>query len=393
MTSKEKKDLDFLPEAMVQEMLQKQNQVIEQVENDMIQLGAAKKEVREKLVELGLLKNFAELVDLRSYPTTTGVDGTYSIIKQLSIDSVATAAVAVEGLVPPRETRFWEKPHHLLNVFPIMHFARTTELCRHLMFSYELELAAKAPHRVVFLDGSLTSQLIAIGQGLWAIDDARGGAPSTLSELIENRLGNTLENYLTVLTSLRVDKMFVGVPKYTSRTEIIRKLKNSNLNIPYLDRCDDKGLLSVVLNPGDVVGPVELEKPQSPWHITGISGQSRSQYLKVKNQIVDALNKLHVLYLKPTEIHPALRVEVAAGILGSRRRLSILLEGLHDQTAMPGVFEPYPLYIADMFVKHVHGGLLELREAALGELGRIKSVDVADFYLSLHDYRTERGFG
>ncbi|MCW4044887.1 MAG: DNA double-strand break repair nuclease NurA [Candidatus Bathyarchaeota archaeon] len=392
MSEPPRTDLDFLPEALVEEMLRSQKEMIEQIECAMKEMSTTKNKLRDKLLEIGRLKNVSEFVKVKSYPTTCGVDGTYSIIKQLSIDSVALAAFAVEGLIPPRESRFWEKPHHLLKVFPVVHSPKTIDLCRHLMFSFELELATKAPHRVVFLDGSLTSQLIALGQGLATLDEGEIAPPKALSDLVEQRLEKSLEDYLTVLTSPRVDRMFVGVPKYTSRTEIISELLKGDLNMPILSQCDDKGLLSIILEPGDVVGPIELQKPQGPWHISGISSIRRSQFIKLKDDVARALDDLYVLYFKPTEMHPALRIEINGSVVGNERKLSILLEALFDQTAIPGVFEPYPLYIADMFVKHIHGGLSELREAALSDLGRTKGIDVSDFYLSLHDYRTESGF-
>jgi len=391
MTEDARTDLDFLPEALVEAMLLKQKEMIEKIECTMKNLSFSKKKLRNRLIELGYLKRYSDFVEVKRYPTTCGVDGTYSIIKQLSIDSISIAAVAVEGLIPPRETRYWEKPHHLMEAFPVTHSPKTIDLCRHLMFSFELELAVHAPHRVIFLDGSLTSQLIALGQGLAAIDEGRIEAPKVLADLVEDRLATTLKNYLTVLTSPRVDRLFVGVPKYTSRTEIIEELKKKN-NLPILSNCDDKGLLSIVLEPGDIVGPVELQKPKSPWHISGLNSTRRNQFLNLKENVVNALNDLHVVYFKPTETHPALRVEINGSVIANKRKLSILLEALFDQTTIPGVFEPYPLYIADLFVKHIHGGLFELREAALSELGRTREIDVADFYLSLHDYRTESGF-
>ncbi len=386
-------DLDFLPEALVEEMLQKQNEMIKQIEARISEVSNLKKILRDKLQEIGILTKYSDYSEVKSYPTTCGVDGTYSVIKQLSIDSVAMAAVAVEGLTPPKETRFWEKPHHLLRVFPTPHSGKTIDLCRHIMFSFELELANKAQHRVVFLDGSLTSQLIAIGQGLAFLDEGGVKAPAVLSELIENRLEETLTNYLTVLTSPRIDRMFVGVPKYTSKTEVIRELEQrGHVKSSILAQCDDKGLLSAVLEPGNVIGPVKLQPPEGEWHISGISSNRRPRFVPLKDKIASALDDLYVMYFKPTELHPALRVEINGSVANNKRRLAILLEALFDQTAIPGVFEPYPLYIADTFVKHIHGGLSELREAALSELGRNREINVSDFYLSLHDYRSESGF-
>jgi len=207
-----------------------------------------------------------------------------------------------------------------------------------------------------------------------------------LTEEVRLREAKTLENFLTSLTSPRVDQFFVAVPKYTSRNELNYKLKESGLSIPLLEEIDDKGLLSMVLKPLEFVGPLRLTRPEDRWHFTGVSKD-------VEQKIVGAMNELRVFYFKPSRMHPALRVEVAPSIATEKPKMRVLLEALLNQTTIPGVLEPYPLHIADLFVKHVHGGLMELREAAIGEMGKSKELDLPDFYLALHDYRSERGFG
>ena len=382
------RDLDFLPEAMVEEMLKRQNGVIQRVGNRIKDLSKIKGKIRQKLEKTNLLRNLGEEISSPTYPTTAGVDGTRSIMKQLSLDTAAVAAIAVEGLIPPKEPRHWEKPRHLLNLYLLRHSRQTDPLLRHLMFSYELELATKAPHKIVFLDGSFTSFLIGLGQGFQLKKQALKGKMKYLKELTEEvrlREAKTLENFLTSLTSPRVDQFFVAVPKYTSRNELNYKLKESGLSISLLEEIDDKGLLSMVLQPLEFVGPLLLTRPEDRWHFTGVSED-------VEQKIIGAMNELHVLYFKPSPMHPALRVEVASSVATERAKMRVLLEALLNQTTIPGVLEPYPLHIADLFVKHVHGGLMELREAAIGEMGKSKELDLPDFYLALHDYRSERGF-
>jgi hypothetical protein len=382
------RDLDFLPEAMVEEMLKRQSGVIQNVGKRIKALSEIKGKIRQKLEETNLLRNFGEEVSSPTYPTTAGVDGTRSVMKQLSLDTAAVAAIAVEGLIPPKEPRHWEKPRHLLNLYLLRHSRQTEPLLRHLMFSYELELATKAPHRIVFLDGSFTSFLIGLGQGFQLKKQSLAGRMKYLKELTEEvrlRETGTLENFLKALTSPRVDQFFVAVPKYTSRNELNYKLKESGLSIPLLEEIDDKGLLSMVLKPLEFVGPLRLTRPEDRWHFTGVSKD-------VEQKIVGAVNELQVFYFKPSPMHPALRVEVASSIATEKPKMRVLLEGLLNQTTIPGVLEPYPLHIADLFVKHVHGGLMELREAAIGEMGKSKELDLPDFYLALHDYRSERGF-
>ena len=362
-------------------MLEKQREVINKIKDNIEHASSIKRNVREILEDEKLIRNFADEVRQRSFPTTAGVDGTRSRIMQLSMDTAAVAAVAVEGLVPPREPRLWPKPHHIVRFFLLEHSPETDVLLRALMFSYELELACSAPHRVVMLDGSFTSILVATGQGL----HKREKGPKALAIEIENRISHTLRNFKTVLTSPRIDQIFVAVPKYTERKEVINILKEKGLTDPILDRLDDKSLMTLVLRSQEVVGPLELEAPSSPWHLTGVP----DEYANLAEEIVEAMGKIYVIYVRPSPIHPALRIEVSSNVALDRRRRNILIEAILNQTTSPGIFEPYPLYVADMFVKHVHGSLLELREAAISDIAKSGTIELPDFFLSLHDYRSE----
>jgi len=383
--------LDFLPEILVAEMLNQTSGIMSEIQFQIENISKLKNSIRLKLEEIGLLRNIAELLAQKTHPTTVGIDGTYSVIKQLSIDTVAIAAVAVEGLIPPKEERPWKKPQHKLNVFPVGHHADTNALCRGIMFSYELELALKAPHNVVFLDGSLVSYLIGIGQGLYAIykSSERDNAPPELVNHFTERLVDTLNNYYEILISSKIERIYVGIPKYSSRNEIIGYINKFDIEDEGLKNVNDKGLLSLVLKAGDVVGPVKL-LVGGRWrlHLDGLP--DHLSYLS--DQVLAALEDIYVLYFKPSVSHPTLRVEIAGEVARNKSRLSILLDALYDQSRIPGVIEPYPIHIADMFVKNVHGSLHVLREAFISDIGEIPGIDFSDIYLFLHNYRSEGGF-
>jgi hypothetical protein len=382
-------DLDFLPEAMVEEMLKKQSEVIEKIDNKIREFVKIKEDIRRVLKNNNLMRSFADELTPPSYPTTAGVDGTRSIIRQLSLDTAAIAAVAVEGLIPPKEQGFWEKPHFALNIYTLKHSTYTDAFLRHLMFSYELQLATKSPHKVVFLDGSFISFLVGLGQGFQlkkqVIEEHQIREAEELAKEIQLRQDETIKNFVTTLTSPRVDQFFVAIPKYTSRNEVNTKLKEYGLVTPLIDEIDDKGLLSLVLEPLEYVGPLPLTCSEDRWHFTGVEEET-------EQEIIKAMNNLQVFYFRPSKMHPALRVEVSGSVANDRHKLRVLLEALLNQTTVPGIMEPYPLYIADLFVKHVHGGLMELREVAIGEMGKIKELNLPDFYLALHDYRSESGY-
>ncbi len=388
--------LDFLPEAMVDEMLQEYtSNVLSRVNSYIVKLNVIRENVRKILIDTGFLKNSGEIIHYRIDPTVCGVDGAYAINRQLSIDVVGIAAVAVEGL-PPYEKREWEKPHHIAKVYPVEHKSKTSVLASGLMFSFELELASKAPHNVVLIDGSLTTHLIKTGMAFSALDEE--GTPKLLNDIYKARTEDTLKNLLKVVTSKKGDQIFAGVPKYSSRNEICHYLsseydvfKDANL-MEY----NDKALLSLIMKPDEIVGPIKLrkeEEEEGKWHL---SGQSKiEKVIGVKlcrnyvDQITSALEKLYVVYYRPTLSQPALRIEIPESVAKNEYRLAMIVKALQDQAKFPGIIEPYPLFVADLFVKHLGGALSQIKEMTLSDLGVINpEINPFDVILSMHEYRS-----
>lgn len=155
-----------------------------------------------------------------SYQTTCEVDGVFAVERLLCTDLVAFAAVAMEGLTPPSEKRFWPNPHHLSDILIVAHDDDTYSFARSVMMCMELELAASAPHDVVYIDGSLITPLIAINQGINKI----GYIGESIERFLTTRLKTALESYSKVIPCERTDKIFAGVPKYTTKTEITKDI-------------------------------------------------------------------------------------------------------------------------------------------------------------------------
>jgi len=145
---------DELPEALVEEMLEQCDDLGGNLLNSFEKLYEHKSELREKLMEQKKLRRDVELSFTPTHPTTCGVDGAYTIDRLLSTDMVGIAGVAVEGLTPPTEKRYWPKPRHYPKVLATSHSDSTAVVARAVMMCMELELGAKAPHDVVFLNRS-----------------------------------------------------------------------------------------------------------------------------------------------------------------------------------------------------------------------------------------------
>jgi len=371
------KPFSELPEALVEEMLCISERVGISLYDSFKEIQRNKEKLRKQLLHEGILKRDSE-IGYPPIPTTCGIDGSYAVEKLLAIDFVACAAVAVEGLTPPNEKRHWEKPHYRVFIGPEKHSPDSVSIVRGLMMEMEIELAVKAPHDIVFLDGSLTTPLIYINQAINKLPQFESeGGKSNLVKNVKEKFKEFIENYKKILTAQRSDKLWVGIPKYTTKREL-----GELFNWP--SYYDDRAILTAILNPGEFISPVPLVPPSQPWHLKTPSGE-------INKEFDDILRKVYVMYYKPHKWTPALRIEMASSMATNNARIAILLHGLRYQCGTPGILEPYSLYIADRMVKHLGKGIHAFRQAATKRIAELYEGDLGEIFFSMHEYRTESG--
>lgn len=371
-----------LPAALVEEMLAEAGQVAEALFATFRDLRAERRRLRETLAQHDLLLHESTL-GYPPLPTTCGVDGSYAIERLLSVDLAACAAVAVEGLTPPSEKRHWEQPHHRLFVRSEIHDVDTATVLRAVMVGYELLLAVKAPHDVVMLDGTLTLPVIYFNQALSKASDTPElrSSQEFLARAIE-----FMEAYREILRPSRWDKCYVGLPKYTTRREIGRRLG-------WPENQDDRGLLTFLLEAGELTKPLPLEQPRQAWHLaTGmLEAELRVPLEELARQVAAALQRIRVLYYKPHQWLPALRLEIPATVADNYSSLGLIIQAIKYQCATPGMLEPYPLYLADRTVKALARALPAFRQVATQQIAEHYEGDIAEVFFGMHGYRSESG--
>ncbi|WP_089946098.1 DNA double-strand break repair nuclease NurA [Candidatus Entotheonella palauensis] len=319
-------------------------------------------------------------------PTTCATDGSYSIERMLTADFAATAAVAVEGLTPPSETRFWHAPRHSAYVRVEKHHEKTETMLRAIMLGRELLLAIEAPHDLVMLDATLALPLICFHQ-------AANGLKETTALQCNNEFRDHAHEYLTayrtILESARTDKNVVALPKYSMRREIGNA-------VGWSGEYDDRGLLTILLQPGELTKPIQLEPPSSSWLWSGnfsplgetLGGQTPKQFAAT---LVTLLGGVHVFYYKPHSWLPALRVEIVESVANNPHRLGGVLQGLKHQCATDAMLEPYPLYLADRMIKSLARAMPAFRQVAAQHIAGQYEGDVGEVFFAMHGYRTESG--
>jgi len=327
---------------------------------------------REKLGELEYLRNDSDLDFNKTHPTACGIDGSFTIENLLSIDILAIAGVAVEGLTPPTNIKHWPRPRHRSKIYTVTHSDSTRQIAGAIMMTMELELATKAPHDVVFLDGSLSTPLVHFRKALGVIDRV----PENLKDAFLDRLPKAIDNYRTILEK-KTKTIYVGVPKYTTRKEICKLFNLFNY--------EDRGVLSFVLEEGEFIIPKKMDVSHEFLEIP------TKDYRKSLEYIANSLTDSYVIYYRPCSFFPVIRLELMKNVANDLRKLSSLFETLRMQCNAPGIFEPFPLYLADRMVKHLRIALPALRKAATQTMTRQWTDKISNIYLAMHSYRSKWG--
>jgi hypothetical protein len=375
------KPFSDLPAALVEEVLGKTEELGDKLFKSFKQTKAQRGDMRERLKDLKLLLRESSL-GYPPIPTTCATDGSYAIERLLTIDMAAAAAVAVEGLTPPSEKRFWEAPRHRTLVFTEIHHDKTATILRAAMLGEELLLACKAPHDLVLLDCTLALPIIYFNQGISA---AGHDQKLDVSRYFLEHAFEYLSAYRDILRSARSDHQFAGIPKYSTRREI-----GSRAGWPGI--YDDRGLLTMMLESSELTKPLPLENPEQPWHI-GLQPLRDKQpaAISVVQEIINFLKNVHVFYYKPHDWLPAMRVEVAREVASNPNRLAVVIQGLKHQCATPSMLEPFPLYWADRTVKALSRALPAFRHITTQRVAEKYSDDIGEVFFAMHGYRTEGG--
>ena len=129
------------------------------------------------------------------------------------------------------------------------------------------------------------------------------------------------------------------------------------------------------------------------WHLNArkLPSSDIEKTSEIADSIVQELSKIRVVYYKPRDWLPALRIEMSSSIANNRARLATVIHGIKNQTATPSMLEPYPIYMADRTVKSLARALPAFRQVATQHISEQYEGDIGEIYFSMHGYRSESG--
>jgi hypothetical protein len=156
---------------------------------------------------------------------------------------------------------------------------------------------------------------------------------------------------------------------------------------------DDRGFLTLLLHAGELTRPVGLEQPSQPWHLNSgrLPADVRSRIEPMANEISSQLGQTCVLYYKPHDWLPALRIEAASSVAKNQHRLASVIQGIKHQAATAAMLEPYPLFLADRTVKALARSIPAFRQVTTQRISETYDGDIGEVFFAMHGYRSESG--
>ena len=363
-----------IPASLVEQMLQKTNEIGGILQSSIHEINRKRQKFRLQLEQTGLLDNDIRFRNIDQL-ISGGVDGAYAVDRLLGTDLLFAAAVAVNGMNEENGKRIL--PTHDVFVNPEKHNPENMIAARAIMVEMEIKLAANAQYDIVYLDGSLTTALIHMYKAISFIETLN----TKSSEKIKEDFKDFLISYKKILEFKDTDKYYLGIPKYTSRNDI-----GKNLHWP--ENYDDRAILTLILDPGEFTRP-KLFTSEEGWHIRL---PYEDEELKILMQdVISGIKNLSVIYYKPHSWCPALRIEMPLVIARDERKLDTVLYNIKNQCQTPSIMEPFPLYMADRIAKHMAPAIPAYKQIIMKQMTELSDNNEKDTFFMMHSYRTDGG--
>jgi hypothetical protein len=364
-----------IPASLVEQMLQKTNEIGDILQSSMHDINRKREKFRLQLEQIGLLDNDINFGNVKPL-VSGGVDGAYAVDRLLGTDLLFAAAVGVEG-INELENGKRIAPNHDVFVYPEKHNPENMISARAIMVEMEIKLAANAPYDIVYLDGSLTTALIHMYKAINFIENLN----SKSSDKIREDFKDFLISYKKILDLKDSYKYYLGIPKYTSRNDI-----GKNLHWP--ENYDDRAILTLILDPGEFTRP-KLFTSEEGWHVRLPYEDEELRVLM--QQVISGIKNLSVIYYKPHPWCPALRIEMPSATAGDETKLNSILINIKNQCQTPSIMEPFPLYMADRIAKHMAPAIPAYKQIIMNQMTQLNDHNEKDIFFLMHSYRTEGG--
>ena len=353
-----------LPDVMVAELLTRAEVVSGTLAGRVAELSERRAGMRERALAEGLIRELPEDVPGLDGLTVEAVDGSCAVEMLSGVDVYAAAAVRVPGFGGSVEPT---PPDHALMMHPVDTLKDGERLNLAMMSFLECELVSSSSADLVLFDGAIQSVVINAGFALRAAQDKHDALSCAV---MTKWLSDVRDAIPTLLGSPRV----VSIPKRsTAANEFARWTQ-------VFENCetDMSGLATanLILEKGEYTVPLALPTEGLYLGDTPLP----IHYVEFLNLL---FSDMRVVYFRPRKWSPAYRLELAPVVAEDRELLERQLALLREQVLNPAMREPYPLYLADRFVRSLSLGMSAVTEAVRRDVtSKAEDVELTSSFLS-----------
>ena len=359
-----------LPDVMVQALLERSSDVSKALTDRVNELAEQQRSLRERADAEGIIIKLPDSVPDLDGKTVVAVDGSATVERMAGTDVYAAAAVRVSGYGAAVDAKPEKSKVSMHQVEGLAHGARINQA---LMVMHECKLILESPADLVLVDGTIFTMILNVGIGLEEADDKHD--PLSLA-LKCHWFGDRCdaEGLRDAIPSLLVAKRIASIPKRSTAANEFESFtaifKGEYANMSGI------ATANLILKAGEYTKPLDLPTPRLFRGNAPMSSQYRSD-LNV------LLEELQVVYFRPHEWSPAYRIEFAPRVVLDEGLLQRQLALIRKQCVNPAMREPFPLYLADRFVRSLPKGMAAVVAAVRGEVtAQSGNVDLAFNVLS-----------
>ncbi|MFC1608453.1 DNA double-strand break repair nuclease NurA, partial [Candidatus Latescibacterota bacterium] len=334
--------------SLVHDMLSKSGDVSKELSSAFRSISENRDQLRSRL-EISTHNDDADSKE----PSACAVDGTSYSDMVLGSGLVYSAAFAVEGLIPSSGSKNWQEPLYMTTLHQEKDTKALSRVMTAVMMEMAVELAAQAPHDIVFIRGSMAGYLATI---MASLKTALEFKESPTSREFLTRMKTAIVSLQTIVNSNNSRKIRTASPGLHSGKALI-----SHLKLP--DTLDDTHLMTLLLSPGEYIGPIKLERKELV-RVSQIPIKDE-KFAAVRDNLTAAMGELQVVCYRPEQWIPSLTFEVTQSVAEDKSLLSVLLHGIKAQCISAGIHEPYPVYRAGLMVHSMREAFTSLRSSMI----------------------------
>ena len=338
-----------LPDAMVAQMLDRSPEVTEKLRRASDGLVARRSVMRERALEDDVVKQVPADVPTVEGKTCVAVDGSRAIERMASFHVYAAAAIRVPGFGGTAEA---QPPDFDIEMHALGPVADGERLISAMMAFMECELAVGSDHDLVLLDGSIFSIVLTAGLALQSAKDRHDELSNAVFDRWTGRVRDAVPELLQSTNVVAIPKGSTAANEFARNTGVFAN-RETDMN--------GMTTANLILEPGEYCGPFPLPTEGLDLSNTPMT----SEYVFELNML---LERVGVVYFRPSAWSPAYRIEMPEDAASDSTRLEERLALIRNQCVNPSMREPYPLYLADRFVKSLGRGVAAVIDAVRSDV-------------------------